>query len=109
MLNKYERKLLKMAKKSLKEGDEQYICFALESAAESTSSQWNPNPEYPKYMRAAERLVNYIEKSIDKDSWCPVLDNWVGKKIGRQVTDSEEDQKRMRATRIAWINWMLEE
>lgn len=53
---------------------------------------------------ACEYLLDYINKSLGKAAW---LEEWLYDKglIGKYTTRAED--KKIKATRLAWIDWMI--
>jgi hypothetical protein len=103
MLNRAERELLTVARQEV-EADGQFICIALRHAAVTLV--------HKKYERGYRRLELYIHNAIGGrfPFGSRVLDDWVKAKVGGRMRDDDPlYEERMTATRLAWVDWMLEE
>jgi hypothetical protein len=91
MLTETERIMLRRARASIEAEQEWYICAALVNLATG-----------PNEMKAALRLKKYIWASLNV---LPVtLEAWQGQNGYWNRTCTQ-----LRADRVAWITWMLDE
>ncbi len=92
-MNKYRQKLLE-AREGILSEEHQFLCVAVGTGTEEGSE-----------------ICNYIQKLLGS---CFTLDKWVGFSLGFtqkdyiKFLDLPERKDKMRITRLAWIDWMLE-
>jgi hypothetical protein len=91
-----ERKVLEVARQTIRNSDEKYICYAIDKARVKT---YDPQ----KLVAAKVRLRNYISKSLN--GW-GTLGYWLAKNHNQGQFMTNELQRK---ARIAWITWMLGE
>lgn len=89
--------LLTKAREMIAVGDETYICIALKSIGLDVG-------EY----RASEEIVNHISTLVG--GRCASLATWLQDQgyLGYSPLPADV-QDRLRATRLAWIDWLIEE
>lgn len=90
-----ERKVLEAARQSIRNGDEKYVCYAIDRARVTTYA--------PQKLKDAKfRLRNYISRSLDGRG---TLGYWLAKEYRGEFMSYDLQRK----ARIAWITWMLGE
>jgi hypothetical protein len=90
-LSEVEKRILLDARELIETGRQTYICRAIQH------SRWRGTVA----SAAKSRLRKYIMQNLDGR---PTLDLWLYARTAKWPGSHE-----VRATRIAWINWMLEE
>lgn len=116
-LHVYERNLLKIARTLIDSGHDHFVCHAILNARRMKMGIFDTQVR-DNYARAADRLIRYIEESLG----CACLDVWQEKhgfnhaiRAARGMATNArhrvlvEYDTRLRADRVAWIDWMLEE
>jgi hypothetical protein len=106
-LNQLERAILVAARVHIADGRERRICHAINRAAELVGLG-RTKSQTEKVSEAATRLRRFIMGEIKVDGE-PVfgLEDWIADKLpgcGAQLKG-----ERMRVTRLAWIDWLLDE
>lgn len=89
-LTQDERKVLKLARKQLFSGESYFVCLAISEAGIALDN-----------YAAAARLRRYVRRMLGS---APMLESWQARR-GMGPRSSEQ----LRADRIAWIDWMLDQ
>lgn len=101
-MNKLKISLLKQARKSILSKKEQFICIALDEAANKSSNV--------QAYKAAKSLQAYIHKamtgSYTLESWILYTAKHLGKKRDRLLLITDEF---MLNARVQWIDWIIEQ
>lgn len=114
MLTPIERTLLKAARRRLKNGDEQYICHALDYVSRRAQHRINAiDIDAEMGRRQVERrLKGYFMAQLDPfscyESW--YLSNYQNEdRMFPARIGYEKFARKCRQARIAWIDWILKE
>lgn len=95
-LNSIERKILENVRRSIKAGNETYICNGI--------GKYRVRVDNLQELRDAKnRLYRYIERRLDGSG---TLGQWVARKHKKFAIMNMELQRK---ARVAWITWMLGE
>jgi len=84
--------ILKKARKLIKSGKEDFICIAVEEAADCD-------------IFAAEKITNFISKSLRPHY---TLGQWVDAQVNMNIYEQPDYDQRIRQTRLNWIDHMIE-
>lgn len=92
--------LLKRAKHYVQCGTARGICAAITGAED-----WIDKDKYGgNTYKLGFSLVNYISNALGEHSY---LESWVVAQQGFHIRDDKRMKARMKATRLAWIDWMI--
>lgn len=86
-------KILRNARRIIENHDENYICFAIDSV-------WNKGCPVSKMQ-----IKSWIRAALD-DHYA--LGGWISTTLGETLDYNYETYNKLRATRLAWIDWMID-
>lgn len=93
---KQKIELLQLVRVMLVEREARGICYATHRVTEVR----------PDLRKAAVSLRAYIRDALDPYTY---LEGFVAAKVGREVIGVFEQRERMLTTRLAWIDWIIEQ
>lgn len=101
-------RLLQIVLKYLRSGAQKYVCFAVTSAMGSESPY---SVRYRYVQEAGGQLVEYIHEALGEYT---SLDAWIEQnhpEVYEEMISASrvEYATKMEATRIAWVEWMIEQ
>lgn len=102
-LNQIERAMLVAARQYLVDKRSDRICYAIGSA-EQFMHDTIPHCRREVLQKAGSRLKTFIMNAIEQEYG---LEDWVAGRL--PGCGAQTNGERMRATRIAWIDWLLDE
>lgn len=101
-LNAIERRMLVLAREKLVKRKLRRICYAIAHAKEDMKR--GPEKHCEDVQAACDRLVTFVMESIESFG----LEDWVCNH-GGEYAHAHHDEDFMRETRIAWLDWLLDE
>lgn len=98
-MSKIHKNLLQFARKRIKNGQSNYICFALDDSIFNM-----PYRKREKFYKARYEIKKHIMTLLLERG---TLEAWLEKVVPwRQIANN---RNKVRLTRLAWIDWLIEQ
>lgn len=102
--------ILRDARELICSGKEYFICYAIGTAAWEMEQAAKDHKEWDLIWKVSDRLTDWIADLLGED--CVTLGSWLIKEGYLKTIPTHgikgENSKKLRHTRLAWIDWMID-